>query len=40
MKRPSNNLGATRSNKGETTDNFKIFKDLQKEIEKFESGEK
>ncbi len=40
MKRPSNNLGATRLNKGDTTDNFKIFKDMQSKIEEFESGVK
>ena len=38
MKRPSNNLGATRVNKGEATDNFKIFKEMKKKIEEFECG--
>ena len=40
MKRPSNNLGATRLNKGDATDNFKIFKEMMKKIEEFECGSK
>ena len=40
MKRPSNNLGATRLNKGDATDNFKIFKEMKKKIEEFECGSK
>lgn len=39
MKRPSNNLGATRLNKSDSTDNFRIFKEMQIKIEEFESGE-